>query len=181
MSLSPLKPFHSMNNGKISGSNHFSLKLDSRSFWQGQMELFWIYHVDYEFFSNLDHEIYSLCPIYVIINGNPSLNFTRYSSRRPPFYVLIYHLCWRLILWWYACQKSSVCFLVCVLTPHAPSSHLFLEDDSIVFWKVVLKQAGAIEKVLQDYVAISRKEVNFHKLAPIFLTNKCLTFVRLYH
>lgn len=58
-------------------------------------------------------------------------------------------------------------------------SHLFFEDDALIFFKANPDNCWAIKKVLQEFCHDSGEMVNFDKSHVIFSPNTPSTFVRL--
>ncbi|XP_031120872.1 uncharacterized protein LOC116024110 [Ipomoea triloba] len=68
--------------------------------------------------------------------------------------------------------ESRRAFYGCRVARGAPSiSHLFFADDSLLFFKATVQEAGVIKQCLVDYENMSGQAVNFHKSSVCFSRN----------
>lgn len=57
-------------------------------------------------------------------------------------------------------------------TKHGPKiSHLFFDNDSIVFGDATLDEASRVKSILKNYEEAFRQQVNFNKSAIVFSKN----------
>lgn len=60
----------------------------------------------------------------------------------------------------------------CRICPHAPAiAHLFIADDSLLFFKANAYETNAIKEVLRCYESLSGQAVNYQKSTIFFSSN----------